>query len=288
MEAGAANFYTMHRYSVHYCMEFDMPLQPMFPRAGAKKTSGILYLKGRAHRRSEVEADPSILPYDLTSRDISFLRSAPPIESLAYVDFNAYHFGSKSYARLVSADVPDLTDLKDLDQVPVGEFLRQRGATKGLVAILGRALDNYYNGNALERLSPLYFLMDDAIGLRSGHKFRIIGGNDQFPLAFARRLSGRIRYGTPVVRIEQDEEEARVVVRRGDTQESFSADYVICTLPLPTLRLVDVRHSARRRHEPLKRSRTSHFTSSSFSSVGGIGRRKDGVEACGAIFRWEF
>ena len=241
VEAGAANFYTMHRYSVHYCMEFDMPLQPMFPRAQVKKTTGILYLKEGAYRQSEVEADPSILPYDLTPKDIAFLRSAPPIGTLAYMDFNAYHFGSKSYARLVNADIPDLADLKDLDQVPVGEFLRQRGASKGLLEILGRSLDNYYNGNALERVSPLYLLMDDAIGLRSGHKFRIIGGNDQFPLAFAKRLSDKIRYGAPVVRIEQDANEARVVVRQGDALESISADYVICTLPLPTLRLVEVR-----------------------------------------------
>ncbi len=243
VEAGAANFYSMHRYTVHYCLELGMPLQPIFPLAGNKKTTGIVYLEGKTYRRSDVQADPSVLPYDLSSEDISFLKSAPPIGSLAYLDHNAYHFGSKDYAPLVSADIPDLTDLKDLDQVPLGEFLRQRGASKGLLEILGRALDNYYNGNALERLSPLFFLMDDAVGLRSGHRFRILGGNDQFPLAFAKRLSDKIRYGTPVVRIEQDANEARVVVRQGNTQESISADYVICTLPLPTLRLVEIEPS---------------------------------------------
>src|SRR6266852_2515098 len=40
---------------------------------------------------------------------------------------------------------------------------------------------------------------------------KIKGGNDNLPKAFARRLGEKIRYGSPVVKIDQDQRFARVV-----------------------------------------------------------------------------
>src|SRR6476469_2636743 len=40
---------------------------------------------------------------------------------------------------------------------------------------------------------------------------KIAGGTDMLPKAFAQRLGEKIRYGSPVVRIEQDAQQARVV-----------------------------------------------------------------------------
>jgi monoamine oxidase len=70
---------------------------------------------------------------------------------------------------------------------------------------------------------------------------KIRGGNDQLPKAFATALADRIHYKTPAVRVEHSPERVRVVATRNGTTETVDADYLVCTLPLPVLRHLDVR-----------------------------------------------
>ena len=241
-EAGAMVFYATHQYSVRYCLEFDLPLQPLFPGLGdfgPRGLSSIYYLKGQSYQGTAVRADPSILPYGFTAEDLAVFKELGSVGGLSFIDRTAGKFGRDHVDRYRDTDPAEMEDLKDLDQVPVGEYLRSRGAPEKFVDFFGRSLDGLYDGNALERISPLYIINDEAVGLRSGHRFRIIGGNDQFPKAFAERMSGIIRYGSPVTRIEQDGSAARVVYRQGGVPETLSSDYVVCALPLPMLRLVE-------------------------------------------------
>jgi monoamine oxidase len=69
---------------------------------------------------------------------------------------------------------------------------------------------------------------------------KIDGGNDRLPTAFAARLGDRVRYGSPVVRIEQDGQEARAVMQRGSSREMVSGDFLICAIPFTVLRGIDV------------------------------------------------
>lgn len=258
VEAGAVVFYTSHRYSVRYLIEFDLPLQPMFPGIGDFAPSGlssVYYVGDRAYDGAAVRDDPSLLPYAFTPEDVEILRAAPSMSGLFFIDFSAAYFGEDHLGRLREIDVPDLADLTELDRVPVGEYLRSQGASEGYLQFLGQSLDHFYDGDALERLSPLYVLMDEAIGLRSmqaGHRFRIIGGNDQFPRAFANRLSEVIRYGAVVTRVEQDAREARVVYLQGGVPMTLSCDYVVCALPLPTLRRVETSSFSERKARAIR------------------------------------
>ena len=242
VEAGAMTFYVTHQYTVRYCLEFDMPLQPLFPGLGnfaPRGLSSLYHLKGQTYRGSAVVADPSILPYGFTADDLDAFKKVGSYGGLFFIDGIARQFGREHVDRYRDTDLPEMEDLKDLDQVPVGEYLRSRGAPEQFVQYLGLHLDIYYDGNSLERMSPLYILNDEAVGLRSGHRFRIIGGNDQFPKAFASRMARIIRYGAPVTRIEQDDDQARVVYLQGGVPQTIPCDYVVCALPLPMLRLVE-------------------------------------------------
>lgn len=73
---------------------------------------------------------------------------------------------------------------------------------------------------------------------------RIQGGNDQLPLRFTQTqvLAGRIQYETPVVRIEEaaNGKQLTVVCRRGNDFPRFTADYVICTIPLSVARDIEI------------------------------------------------
>jgi monoamine oxidase len=71
-------------------------------------------------------------------------------------------------------------------------------------------------------------------------RYKIDGGNDLLPKAFAAKLRDKIRYGAAVVRIEQDSDKVRVTAIQAGTHHTFEAERIICTVPFPALRKVEV------------------------------------------------
>jgi monoamine oxidase len=84
---------------------------------------------------------------------------------------------------------------------------------------------------------------------------KIVGGTDMLPKAFAQRLGEKIHYGSPVVRIEQDANQARVVFLKGGQRQTLSADKVLCTIPFSVLRDVELPALSERKRDVIKNTR---------------------------------
>lgn len=127
--------------------------------------------------------------------------------------------------------------IRKYDDMSFAELLRSRGASPAAIALLRLDVLDLY-GQGVETTSALSFLRDFAARrLHASTGGGVVdGGTDRIPKAFASRLAGRIRYGTEVLRIEQDAERVRVAWRRGGREETVEADRVVCTLPFPVLR----------------------------------------------------
>lgn len=69
---------------------------------------------------------------------------------------------------------------------------------------------------------------------------KVKGGNDNLPKAFARRLADKIHYGSPVVKIDQDANSARVTFLDKGKSQTLSADRVLCALPFSVLRNIEL------------------------------------------------
>ncbi len=69
---------------------------------------------------------------------------------------------------------------------------------------------------------------------------KIQGGNDLLPRAFGQKLNGKIKYASPVVKIEQTEKEVRVTFNEKKTLETLRGDYLICTIPFTMLRKIEI------------------------------------------------
>jgi monoamine oxidase len=93
------------------------------------------------------------------------------------------------------------------------------------------------------------------LGGRPDRWFKIKGGSDLLPQALARQLESKIRYGCPVVRIEQDAKAARVVFREGGVNETLTADSVLCTIPFSVLREIELPALPERKRDAIKRTR---------------------------------
>lgn len=69
---------------------------------------------------------------------------------------------------------------------------------------------------------------------------KVKGGSDLLPRAFAQRLADKIRYSSPVVKIDADEKGPRVVYLHAGTPETITADRVLCTIPFSVLRDIEL------------------------------------------------
>ena len=84
---------------------------------------------------------------------------------------------------------------------------------------------------------------------------KIVGGTDLLPKAFAQRLNEKIHYGSPVVRIEQDANQARVVFLRAGQRQTLTADKVLCTIPFSVLRSIELPALSERKQDIIKNTR---------------------------------
>src|SRR4029079_7846659 len=84
---------------------------------------------------------------------------------------------------------------------------------------------------------------------------KIVGGTDMLPKAFAQRLGEKIHYGSPVVRIEQDAQQARVVFLKAGQRQTLVADKVLCTIPFSVLRNVELPALSERKRDVIKNTR---------------------------------
>ncbi|HZJ56011.1 MAG TPA: NAD(P)/FAD-dependent oxidoreductase, partial [Myxococcaceae bacterium] len=111
----------------------------------------------------------------------------------------------------------------------IGQVLRDDGASEAAVSLLTLGF---------EKDGAADFLRD-AYSHEAPVLEHIVGGNDRLPAALASAVGPHIRYGAAVVRIRQDPDGVEVVADGIRSGQSFRADRVIVTAPVPALRAVE-------------------------------------------------
>lgn len=203
-EAGALFVPAAHVLTLRYARQFGLGLQPALPLFEAR----LFYLRGR-RVTGGARAD---WPFALRSDE----------RAIGY---------SSLWDKYVDKPIAGLAD-EALDRMSVAELLRQQGASAEAIALLrigfldmmGEGIESYSALQLKQRLAS------------AGSTYTVRGGTDLLPRAFAAKLEGRIRYGSPVVRLERAQ--TSVTVLTGG--ERLSADHVVCTLPAPVLGELDV------------------------------------------------
>ncbi len=224
-EAGAVFIPNNHHLALKYADVFRLSIQPTPPPSATT----LFYVGGRrfiANWEANVE-----WPFDLTPGETKlgvagiwekYIRSA--LDGLGDVTAPGWPWDPR---------------LEALDRMSVSEFLRSRGASPGAVALLRVGFLDLV-GDGIDSYSALLMLRRFALRQTESMRFIITGGADRLPRAFATTLVPRIRYQSPVVRIEPGETCAGVVVGREGQHQRITADHIICTLPFSVLKRVDI------------------------------------------------
>lgn len=219
-EAGAARIQDTHEHTLRYVKEFNLQLDPFFPTDGAS----VSVVRGKRFvLPTGKRLDLSQLPLEFTAEE----RKTDAIGNL--VKYLFAHVGKFGNPAAPGWSPPDAA----LFERSIGDFMRRQGASEAMVE-LGLL------GHDLGGMSAMQFLRDTALGIKTKLFFKIRGGNDGLPKAFAKKLADKISYGTPVVRIEQDAQTARVIYLQAGERQTISGDFVVCTIPLPVLRRVEI------------------------------------------------
>lgn len=223
-EAGAMNVFDTHDWTLKYIKLFGLTLDP----SPQSSLGSVVYMRGR--RIVTKQGQPVEYPLDLTAEERKLGRRGltekyvtPVVKELG--DYDA-------------AGWPTAAILK-YDRVSFTEFLRRQGASPAAAELLGLGALGAF-GDGASTVSALVLLREIAHRSKVKQNYYIRGGTDLLPRAFAAKLSDRIRYGAPVVGIEQDTRGVRVAYLRAGARESLSADRVICAVPFTVLRRVKV------------------------------------------------
>lgn len=218
-EVGAGRIPDTHDVTLRYVKRFSLPLDPFYPTKGKQ----LAYIRGKRIPYSELSRiDMSQVALDLT-----------PEERKLGLD------GMEGrYIRSVFRDLGDTTSESwppeavraKYGDVTIAQLFARMGASKDAIAMLALGF---------EEDGALDFLRD-AISHNTKALYKIRGGNDRLPRAFAARHTDRIRYGAVVKEIRQAEAAAEVLYEQAGTPQRLEADRVVCALPFTVLRTLAV------------------------------------------------
>jgi monoamine oxidase len=224
-EAGAMFIPDSHYLTLHYVSLFDLPLNPKLP----SDLAGIKHFRGKRIRVAKNA--PVEFPFNLTPEDKKL-----GLEGM----FEKYE--GDVYQEIGDPSSPDwsVASLKKYDEITYPEFLRSRGASPEAIAFMTSGWAELW-GDGLDTVSALTQLRDYSLTeVKAKNNYTIRGGNDLLPKAFADRLKDKIRYGSPVVKIEHDAQGVRVVCLQAGTHQTITGDYLICAIPFSVLRHVEI------------------------------------------------
>ncbi len=224
-EAGAMSIAASHDLTLHYARLFELPLVELPPRYSG---ASVTVLRGR--RLLVRPGEPVDWPVELTAEE----------RTLGAAGMGEKYWG-KELAAAREADPASWPPpaLRDLDDLSLADLWRRNGASEGAVAVLRMSyLD--LSGDGVDSYSALFGLREAAHRIAGESYYRIDGGNDLLPAAFASRLREHIHYGSPVVALHPGPDQVRLTVRDAAGDHEVTADRAIVAIPFSVLREVAV------------------------------------------------
>ena len=224
---GPIHFPDTHNFTVKYAKLFNVPLEP---ETWNPDLASIHQIRGkRILMRNGL--DTSDWPDSFT----------PEEKKLGFWGMLERYLKPGLDEMAVNPAAPDwhVGSLKKYDEMSYVDFLRAQGASSGAIILLTIGWWGLW-GDGPATVSALAVLRDKAHEFEGNEWYRIKGGNDLLPKAIAQGLSDKIRYGAPVVRIEQNDEGVRVVFLQSGTHHTLEANYLICAIPFSVLRGLEI------------------------------------------------
>lgn len=221
-EAGATRIPNHHHFTLKYAELFGLTLDPFAPL----DLPSVYHVRGK---RIQVPPGQKVeWPYELTTEEralgVSGMRQKYIWSMLGEV------------GNVTDPNWPPREVMEKYDQMNRSDFWRSRGASSEAIALLSLGgIDDRF-----ESWSTLFMLRNQALNRKLSQYYKIRGGNDLLPKAFAARLAETIHYAAPVVRIEQSAEGVKAVFFHAGAYHTLTGDHLICAVPFTVQKNIEV------------------------------------------------
>jgi monoamine oxidase len=216
-----------------YTKKFNLPVLP-YPHAegsdAAPGRNAMKMINGKFYTDQQL-SDPAILKeFGFNDKETKFLQSRPWYE-LGHMYLKPYLGKTKD------PDQPFGNGMDELDKIPLSDIFKKEGASETALRFLGGK-----NESALFQIWRYDVMAIRGIPLSHGDTFRLKGGNQELPNAFARQLGDRVKLAHTIVAIERNESSVKVKYKAFgyDEEKELSADYLVNCIPLPVFKKIPV------------------------------------------------
>ena len=120
-----------------------------------------------------------------------------------------------------------------MDNMPITDIYKKDGASPRALEVLGGS-----NTSALSELWRSAILQLRGVPQFPVNVFRLKGGNQMLPNAFAKKLGERVWLNCPLQSIEHNAFGVKVKFKRFNEDQEMSADYLVNCIPLPALKKI--------------------------------------------------
>ncbi len=220
-EAGAMRIPRSHDLTLAYCEAFGLSMRPFV----TGNPRGLVHVGGQRYSMDEVTREPARLPFALDVHEHG--RTADALWEACVHDLReqvATH-GSVAWDEIVAR----------FDHLSLYDFLRERGWSAGAIeyyAVMNFVEADLHNACVEVLREDFNRCYEDML--------EIEGGMDRLPQAFYARVEDEVHLGAEVYALAQDPDGVSVHFRTQAGRATVRADFVICTLPFPVLRTIEV------------------------------------------------
>jgi len=223
-DVGAEHF-TKPGYDLYWGYVRELNLTPLYY---PHREHVIHFIDGKRYADEDL-ANPQILSsFGFNQREIDYLRQHP------WWDFASLYL-NPYLASFPDEYKPFDAGLNNLDDVSFTDLLKKDGASATAIELVGNG------GSALHVIWHAAVLKKRGVPLAPPVVYRLKGGNQMLPDAFAHKLGDRVHLNAPVTGIERGSTGVRVTYREFDQEKKMDADYLVCCMDAYLLRRVAVK-----------------------------------------------
>jgi monoamine oxidase len=222
-DAGAEHF-TRPGYELfhRYVEEFNLPVLP-YPH----RENVLQLANGRMLPAMEAQSKKALAAEGYSGREIGYLTTHPDGD-LSDLYFQPY------MERIKDEYQPFGVDLDSLDTLSVNNLLSREGASAAAIRSIGS--DN----SALQAVWRQAILRLRSVPSNPHDLFRLKGGNESLPDAFAAQLGSGVQKNSEVIHIRHGDSGVVVTCRQRGAEKKLEAEYLVCCMSAIMLRTITV------------------------------------------------
>jgi len=216
-----------------YIEEFKLTAIP-YPNAEGSEAvfdkDKLKMISGKFYTSEQLKDTAVLAKFGYNEKEVKFL-SENPMHALSSFYLKPY------FGKFTDPNQPFGVGYDDFDKIPISDLFKKEGASPAALRELGG-----------HHTSALYYLWRKAImdfrGIpdSEGETFHLKGGNEQLPIAFAKKLGNRVKLNHPITSIKHSKTGVTVTYKAFgvDTEKQMDADFLVNCITLPVFKNIPI------------------------------------------------